>query len=425
MNPGQAPGGYYPPPAWPPPPTPPAVPVQRPDKWEEWWTLKLPAWLDDWFPQAANALADGAWTAAWRGVAAVAPALAFAVGLLSRLIFRDLNAVFSESLVFIAIVIAGALLSGPVGAMLFVGYIVQDVALGNRVDTLSGLDGLSALNLVGLVGGKLVSYLLLAIPAITVPLLANQLTQGVKLRQFDDPNQRLWSQAALYGTICAVLIYLWTQSMIVLIRPFFTWLGTVPTVAAIYPVQQQTFMLVGIALLAGAGRVLLEQGPASRSPRAAVVALLKRERWTGAHAAPLSAVPQAIRVAIASAVVTLVLAGTYEDWVDGILVAVITGLIGMWRAGLIRLIPVPAGWALRVRRYPPLTRLLAASAIGYALTGLTLIPFWLNLETASFTQGLRPVLLGALLTLVAFHILFPPLPVAKGPDPNQQGRVYR
>src|SRR5205823_7139746 len=109
---------------------------------------------------------------------------------------------------------------------------------------------------VGLFGGKLVSYILLAIPAITVPLLATQLSQGLRVRQLADPNVRLWVQATIHGAICGVLIDLWSQSVIVLIRPLFTWVGADPTVEAIYPVQEQTLLLVIAAFVAGAGRVL-------------------------------------------------------------------------------------------------------------------------------------------------------------------------
>lgn len=412
MNTDQIPGGTAPPPAHE-PQVAVVVPVQTPSRWEELATLKVPAWLDDWFPQAANALADGAWLAAWREVAAIVPVVGLAIGLLSRFLF-GIDAVFSESIVFMSIVIAGALLSGSAGAMLFVGYVVQDLLAGNRAGNFFGPDDSS---IVGIFGGKLVSYILLAIPAITIPLLANQLAQGLKIPVIKDPIQRLGAQAGIYGAICAVLVYLWTQSVIVLIRPLFTWIGQLPSTEAIYPVQGQTGILVGVAFLAGAGRVALEQMVASRSPRAAVVALLKRQRWTGEHEAPFAIVPQAVRVAVASAIVTLVLAGTYEGWFDALLVAVITGVIGIWRAGLIKQIPIPVAWATWVRRWPALVRLVAASLIGYVLANQVLTSFWYS--TNSGSTGLRPVLLGALLTLVAFHLLFPPLPVSKQAPTSQ------
>src|SRR4051812_38955148 len=90
------------------------------------WSVRAPAWLDNWFPQVAKATADGSWTAAWKPVAAYLPLAAFVLGLLCRFIFPSIYVVYSESLIFMALVIGGAILSGPVGVMLLLGYIVED-----------------------------------------------------------------------------------------------------------------------------------------------------------------------------------------------------------------------------------------------------------------------------------------------------------
>lgn len=383
------------------------------------WSLGLPAWLDYWFPQVAKAMADGAWTAAWKAVAAYAPIVAFLVGLLCRLIWADIYVAYSQSLVFMALIVAAALLSGPLGAMMLLGYVVEDLAVGNRVDALGGrfliLDPNTPISspIQGVLGGKLVSYILLSIPAITIPLMVRQLAPSIKLHNITDPNTRLLALAALQGAISGVLVYLWAQSLVVLIRPLFTWAGAEPVTSAIAPVQNQWIVLVGVAFMAAAARVILERKLVPGARQAALVELLKRQRWTGEGKGVLERVPELVRVAVPPVIIAMVLSGTYDSWADAILVALLTGALGVWRARLIRLIPMPVGWALAIRRIPALVRLLAAPVIGYLLSTALLTPLW------SYTSGLRPVLLGALLTLLVFYLLFPPLPVVTGQAQGQ------
>ena len=373
---------------------------------EELWSVDLPAWLDDWFPPVAHAVADGAWTAAWRGVAAFAPIVAFALGLISRLIFRDLNVAYTESLFFMLLVVAGATMSGTVGVGLLAGYIVQDLLLSSLVGP-GATTGNAVIGGIGLFGGKLVSYLLLAIPAVILPQLARQLTGGAGLRALTDPRLRIAGAAVLDAVVCGALVFLWSQSMLVLIRPLFSLVGAELPSSVVRPVQQQWIWLVLAAMLAAAARVVVVRMYLPRSQRAGLVAYLQRRRFTGDHPAMLERVPEVVRVAIATLVLTLVLAGTYEGWLDAIVAALVIGLLGLWRANLISRIPVPVKWALLVRNVHPLLRLLGATLAGYVLTIIVVAPFW------SAFSGLRLLLVGSLLTLLIFNVLFPPLPVVQ------------
>lgn len=377
-------------------------PIDR--RLEQLWSVGLPGWLDDWFPPVAHAMSDGAWTAAWRGVAALAPVVAFVLGLLSRLIFRDLNVVYTESLFFMLLLVAGATLSGTVGVGLLAGYIVQDLLLtsivGPAVATANPIVGAA-----GLFTGKVVSYLLLAIPAVVLPMLARQLTGAVSLRSLTEPRVRIAGAAALEAVVCGLLVLLWSQSMLVLIRPLFSLVGAELPSAVVRPVQQQWIWLVLAAMLAAVARVLLVHMLVPRSPRAPVVAGLQRRRLTGEKSGAIRRIPERVRVAVATFVLTLVLAGTYEGWFDALFAVMVIGLLGWWRANLIRRIPVPVKWALMVRSVSPLLRLLGAMFVGYGLTTMVLTPFW-----GAF-GGLRLLMIGSLLTLVVFNLLFPPLPV--------------
>jgi hypothetical protein len=381
---------------------------QRPldERLEEFWSLTLPAWLDDWFPQIAKAMADGVWTAAWRGVAAYAPVVAFAIGLLCRLIFRDINISFSESLPFMLLVIVGGILSGPVGVMLLAGYIVQDLLVGDKVGASTGVHASAP----GILGGKLVSYLLLSVPAVTIPILGRLLADNIGLRFLTNPNSRLAGLMAVHAAIMGALVFLWSQAMLVLIRPLYTLAGSEPNDEAIRPAQEGWIWLVLAAALAAALRVYLAREYVHHAPRAHVATSLARRRSIGDKKGVLERVPEAVRVAIATTTVTLVLAGTYDGWLDALIVAVVTAVIGLWRANLIHRVPVPVSWALMVRRVPPIYRLLAAPVIGYVVSIVVLAPLTI------VASGLRLVMFGSLITLVVFNALFPPLPVSTTKD---------
>lgn len=416
------------PPQMPPqmPPQPQPAAQQPPDeRLEQIWYLRAPAWLDDWFPHVASAVADGAWTTAWRGVGAYAPVVGFALGLLCRFIFPQIFSVFSESLLFMMIVIAASLLSGTVGFALLGGYIIEDLLVGDRASIYTAFfpselrpEG-SVLAIAGVFGGKLVSYLLLSIPAVTIPLLVRQLAPSIKLSGITDPNSRTLALAGLHAAIAGVLVFLWAQSVVVLLRPLFTWVGSVPTFEAINPAQSQWSFLVGVGAIAAAGRVLLERKLAPTAPRAAVATRLRRQRFTGEGQGILEKVPGLVRVVIPPVIIALVLAGTYDGWIDAIIVALVVAVLSLWRSRLIRIIPLPSQWSLTIRRIPSLIRLAAAPFIGYWLSTILLTPLWVPTQTS-----LRPVMLGSLLTLLVFYVLFPPLPVVSGQTQQAQPTRY-
>jgi membrane protein required for beta-lactamase induction len=94
-------------------------------------------------------------------------------------------------------------------------------------------------------------------------------------------------------------------------------------------------------------------------------------------------------------------------------------VLSLWRSRLIRIIPMPSQWSLTIRRIPSLIRLAAAPFIGYWLATILITPMWVPTQTS-----LRPVMLGSLLTLLVFYVLFPPLPVVPGQTQETQPTRY-
>jgi len=405
--------------------------ANRPRVITEWlaqfWSVRLPIWLDPWAPRVAEALADGSWTAFafWRGVTALLPIVALAVGFLTPLLWFGVAKasvwlgpgniltwlglgniqVYSESLWFMAVVIAGAILSGPVGVMLLIGYSFGDI-VGYYLFAYYRTQRYGYYALIG----RSIGYMLLGILAIRIPLLARRMAEEVPLPSI--PVVRIAMRSVLYATGCGVLVYLWCQATIGLIRPVFTWAGASPSVAAIAQVQMRWNWLVATAMTAAVARIVLEGIASSRSPWADVVADLQQQRWAGLHQPGelWQRVPALVRVGLVSVVITFLLSGIYEGWVDALIVAITTAILGAWRAGLFG--TVLSGWANMVNKVPALLRFGVGLLLGYVIAHPILHLFW-------GIGGFRPVLLGALLTLVVFHLLFPPQPLARRLESRQ------
>ena len=108
--------------------------------------------------------------------------------------------------------------------------------------------------------------------------------------------------------------------------------------------------------------------------------------------------PLLVRIGLGALLLTVILAGTYAGWIDALIVLVVTGAVGAWRTG--QLGKVPQGWANAVEKLPVALRIAFAALGGYSVSRVLLTLFW-------STGSLRPVMLGALLTLVLSYALSP------------------
>jgi hypothetical protein len=255
-------------------------------------------------------------------------------------------------------------------------------------------------------GGHFVGYMLLAIPAILIPQLGRRMTDEITAMIPSRKDAPLILRALLYAVSVAVLVLLWCQAMIVLVRPVFIWANQSPTTEAVQEVQTRWQWIVGVAVVAALARVVLEA--IARSSHAATeIRRLEAERWRDAarRGAVWRRVPAVIRVALAAIVVTLILAGTYVTTADALVVLAAVAALKAWRGGLLG--SLPAWWSATMRKVPALARLIIAPALGFVLAGIVIKMFW-------STGSMRPVMIGALLTLVIFHLLFP-LPPKRSP----------
>jgi hypothetical protein len=218
----------------------------------------------------------------------------------------------------------------------------------------------------------------------------------------NDDSVRNATQVAVSAIAAALLIFLWCQATIVLIRPVFTWAGNSPTTEAVAQVQRKWTWLVAAAV----GAVLLRAVAellARRMAGWALVNSLQERRWSAPErrGALWRRVPLVIRVLIAAAAVTLLLAGTYVNKFDAGLVFVAVVLLKAWRSGVFG--GVPAAWFTTVSKVPALIRFAIAPLLGFVAGWMIIRLFW-------STGSLRPVMFATFFTVIFFHLLFPGSP---------------
>ena len=365
------------------------------------WSLTIPRLLAKRMPALADTFRDGAWTAVWPPVAAFAPVAGLVVGFLAPLVWPGLDYSYTESLAFMMLVIAGAILSGPVGVMLLAGYGVGSLLFGETFANPFGYPNTLA-RLVTAWGGKLIVLALLAFPAMLLPPFARRMVWPLAGKAA--PANRLAVHAALYAAVCGVLVYLWAQAMVVLVRPVFVIPSSSgePTFEAINPVQNLWLWLVAVGAAAAASRVLVESRVLRRSPGASAVAQAYRQWWVqaaGRRPSPWQRAPAPVRILVVTLLGTALLAGTYEHTLDPMIAFVGVGLLEAWRQGVLG--GFAGGLAGAIRRVPVIVRFVLAMVLAYGFA-------YLPVRAMFDANSLRPVLFGALASMAVFYLLLSP-----------------
>src|SRR3989442_10076254 len=85
----------------------------------EFWSVRVPRWLNPDLPLLGDAFADGVWTAVWPPVAAYLPVAALLIGFFPPLFTGAISNVYAGSLLFVIVAVAGAVVSGPFGVKFF------------------------------------------------------------------------------------------------------------------------------------------------------------------------------------------------------------------------------------------------------------------------------------------------------------------
>lgn len=369
--------------------------------------VRLPRLLDTGFPLLGDASADGVWTVTWRPVAAYLPLAALLIGCVAPFFTKAITNVYTDSLLFIGLAVAGAILSGTFGVTLLAGYV-----FGSFVVAFARVDVWSVETALRVITKLLVSDLAIAIPTLLIPRVAHAFVPPVPPQLAGRPVIKQTMRAGLYAISCGLLVFVWSRGLATLIRPVAT-LSQGRESQAVAPISWKWEIVVVIAAIAAFARIILEERVA-QSASASVVADLKRRRWIGHQRASIfSWIPKPIRLLCSSGLATLQLLGTFERWFDG--VAILGALIGILTSRTRLLRRIPARWMAAITKMPMLLRFALALAGGYLLSSVVMRLLWT-------TASMRAVTLSTLLSLTLFTLLFPaqPQPVASPRNETEQ-----
>jgi hypothetical protein len=215
----------------------------------------------------------------------------------------------------------------------------------------------------------------------------------------------------LQAILQAVLVYVWVQAVPTLIRPVYTWQGGTPPIEAIQPLQQNGWVLVILAGLVGAMRMVLQYrafGQHAIFQRAAQLRTALRESAPVRRELPLG-----IGVLLKAAFLTVLLSGLVTTWLQAIGLAVALALIMLWRETVL---PRLDGWLRLVSRVPLVIRLALSALISYFL-GLQIVgALW------DGTSTFLPIIIAMVISLAVCSLLTPGCAEAMPRQPMTGGR---
>ncbi|MDR7422519.1 MAG: hypothetical protein QN159_08635 [Armatimonadota bacterium] len=339
---------------------------------------------------------DGQYLCAWPVLGALAPLLALAVGaaLGSRVV--PSGTPFTASLVTVSVLFALGGLGAGLGVWALVGYALGDLLFGPHVALRLATSSLVA-QLVWARIPQLGSYVMLALLMVGLPLAAQTARLDTSLRLPLSGASRTVVDAGLHAILLGGFGMAWALAAAPLIRPLYTWVGLMPDVRAIAPLQQQGQVLAIFGAAVGVARVVLEDR-ALRSP-----IVLERMLLAAAETAP--AEPGAVRryagIVASTLVTTLLAAGVLANLAQGVAFGLaVAGILVARDRGISRIRP----WLALTSRLPIVVRLAAGLGVTWwASQSILQRMYWID-------RSFLPLALVVLSSVAAFALLFPPAP---------------
>ncbi|UVI29381.1 hypothetical protein [Paenibacillus spongiae] len=371
-----------------------------------WW-VQLPFRASRLSKKLPYTFLDGLYLAAWPTVAAWAPLLTLFIGLVIGWWHPGFESVFSESLVVIMIAAIVGTSSANLGLLFLAGFIFGDFFLQHTSWTEVGWrrnEGLFE-HVIKVRIPLVIEYGLLYILVVKIPMITKALTAQLRV-PFLPLKTSFKIAAALYVLITGILVYFWTQTVPVLIRPVFTWISSSPPAQATVPLQQYEWVIIFVAIVIAAIRMLLQGMTAFRSEIGKPLDGLERELR---ELPPVESLGDRLNPWFSTAAVALwsvlMIAGVYKSWIDPVFIG---ALIFVLLAIRQQLIPIPLGvWAKWMDKIPLLIRLV----IGFILIKIIASAILENMMYA--TDTFRPLLLMTALSMLIIFLLTPQLPVVQ------------
>lgn len=343
---------------------------------------------------------DGLYLAAQPLLGLLTPLAALAAGLLAGVMQPGYTYVFTESLWLLLAIAAVGALSGALGSYLTAGFVIGDLFLAEHPQW-SHFGTEEPLTILARYGSLLLSYALFAMLAVGVPIAAKSFAAEFSLPpSVPRAIRALVGLGALIG-ITALLVWVWTQSAPLLVRPVFTWSPRItPTVDAMITTQESGHLIVLTAVLATLLRAFVQLGlTRPTGPGPARMTFLEGRFRTQERVVPLmSRMPFVIRALLRAVVLTALLSGLYAAWWQAFLTFALLLAVQLVTGALAR---VSFGaYARFMQRIPRFFRLLLAMAVVYAV-GAMVVPLFLD------GQSFFPFLLLATLAAILTTLLTP------------------
>lgn len=353
----------------------------------------MPAWVARISRLAAVAFADGSYLCRWPKVAAFSPPLLFIFGVVAGWTHFSSGETFTFSLLLMAIMTVIASFGAGLGAWCWLGYVAGDVLLYQIWHTHNDF-------LLTLCAAS-ISYVLLALLLMLVPIGS----ENIRRRAFSFPlatlKDRIVRQLAsglAQGLIQALLVFVWVHAVPTLIRPAYTWLSRSPTVPAIRPLQENGIVLVVLAAVFGAVRLMLQFYALRQSSVAGLAWSLQQTLRQVGHAALW---PFWIKPILPSAFSVFLLAGLLDSWLDAFVLFVIFFGLNLARQVVVAKIPA---WGAIILKIPWLLRFPVALLVSYGISWAIIGSMW------SSTYTFRPVVVSIVLSCIVFVLFFPAPP---------------
>jgi hypothetical protein len=316
---------------------------------------------------------------------------AVTIPVLFSLLRLGITDIYSESMPFMVLALAIGMASPAAGLILVLVHIPLDLIAASG--TYGQLDPL-----LGGLAGRAVSWWLLWLLVVAIPLMARALP-GATLAsgQPRDVTLRTVLAYAAGGLAAGVLLFMWTAAMPFMVRPAFSWTYlSVPTDAAIQPIQADGWQIILAGVLLLIGVTALRQRYGSLEEEAAE--LNDPDQLDDLDSEPLVSDQLEFAGRVATHILTVVVLGGLVSGALDVVLLFGAALVGQLVAQRLST-ATPLGELLA--RIPWLARFLGGFALSYAIG---LIVNNITFEPA-FGSEFFPLVLTAALGLAIFQVL--------------------
>lgn len=372
-----------------------------------WW-VRLPRLGARLSSALGYTLLDGLWAGTVRLLGALATPALFAAGLWIGWQHPGFETVPSESLALLVVFVVVGVAGAQLGAALLGGFAIGSFFLAERAwaftaREVAGHDwwgGEVGAHLLRVRLPLLISFGVLATVLVKLPLGSKALARA--LVPGDRAPLALRIAIALVAQVAftAVAVYLWALAAPVLLRPVWSWVGDLPTVAAMQPLQEDAATLARVGALAAAARLALQAALVGVAPLAARASVLEAELREPLAKAPLyDRLPAGVRALVTAGLTTVLLAGLCSTWTDA---ALAFGAVAFFQLARTGALPLPISpWVQAMNRIPVLLRFAAGILVVY------LVGQWFLPDRVRSAEDFRPQLVFLLIGLAIFFVLIP------------------